>query len=877
MSACRPDERRGQAATANSSRRRARPEPDPALGGAERDVRAAGDLVRRQAAPVGEHERLALRLGQLAERLAHRGATRRRARPAPDGPRPAALVGTTRSCSRSAARPRTWPSRHRSSARERRHQAQVGAELAALGSNAPGRRQRRRNTSCTTSWASVDVADDPERGGVHAAVCAGVCARGSASASRRSDPFADRHDNVIHAVEGSQVIRRQVGQCALMPNPDRLTGLDASFLALEKRRRAHARRLRAACSRGRRRPTTSCSPTSSAACTSSRATASGWRSRRCGVGRPVWVDDPHFNPRYHVRHTALPEPGGDDELRAARRAAVLAAARPRQAAVGDLARRGRGGRPLRADLPRPTTRSSTGSRASTSRPCSSTSSPTRAAAGARAPWSPRPEPSRAALFADALVERARRPPAVARALREALAHPDRAGAEAGRAVAGLAALAAAGVAGAPSQPAERARSARTGASPGSSVDLGAVQGDQGRARRHGQRRRADGRRGRAARAPVPPRARPRGLELKAMVPISVRADAERGALGNQVAAMYAPLPVGARRPGRALPLRARGDGGPEGVRPGGRRAGDHRARRRRRRRPCSTRPRALQARQRFFNLTVTNVPGPQFPLYMLGRRLEAFYPQVPLAANTALGIAIMSYDGHVFFGLLGDYDAMADLDAFAADLAAAIDELAPAAGVDAGQSKRRRIRARRQRDGGARPVGRRRRRRRCARSRRATGAPRACGSPDGGRGRRRADRWSPVAALARPCAGARARRAVSTPTTRRRPARTAPAPSTRDAAPLSDDQLLDGAAARQRRVLRRRRLAGGAEEDPGRVSGPVRPAARGGRAGGDPRAPAGRRRAWSRSPGGAGCASPADPARCATSPTPGSGQGQPER
>ena len=53
----------------------------------------------------------------------------------------------------------------------------------------------------------------------------------------------------------------------------------------------------------------------------------------------------------------------------------------------------------------------------------------------------------------------------------------------------------------------------------------------------------------------------------------------------------------------------------------------------------------LQARQRFFNLIVTNVPGPQFPLYLLGRRLLAFYPQVPLAQNTALGIAIMTYDG----------------------------------------------------------------------------------------------------------------------------------------------------------------------------------------------------------------------------------------
>jgi hypothetical protein len=85
--------------------------------------------------------------------------------------------------------------------------------------------------------------------------------------------------------------------------------------------------------------------------------------------------------------------------------------------------------------------------------------------------------------------------------------------------------------------------------------------------------------------------------------------------------------------------------------------------------------------QRLYNLTVTNVPGPQFGLYMLGRRLRAFYPQVPLSPNTALGIAIMSYDGHLFFGLLGDYDAMEDLDAFATDVEDAIAELATAAGV----------------------------------------------------------------------------------------------------------------------------------------------------------------------------------------------------
>ena len=89
----------------------------------------------------------------------------------------------------------------------------------------------------------------------------------------------------------------------------------------------------------------------------------------------------------------------------------------------------------------------------------------------------------------------------------------------------------------------------------------------------------------------------------------------------------------------------------------------------------------LQARQPFFNLVVTNVPGPQFPLYLLGRRLRVLYPVVPLARRQALGIAVMSYDGHLGFGLLGDYDALPELEAIAADLKWAIGSLARAAGV----------------------------------------------------------------------------------------------------------------------------------------------------------------------------------------------------
>jgi hypothetical protein len=93
----------------------------------------------------------------------------------------------------------------------------------------------------------------------------------------------------------------------------------------------------------------------------------------------------------------------------------------------------------------------------------------------------------------------------------------------------------------------------------------------------------------------------------------------------------------------------------------------------------------LQARQRLFNLVVTNVPGPQFPLYMLWRELDAMFPMVPLAENQALGIAIMSYNGQLNFGLNADYDAMPDLEALADELRAAIEELAAAAGLDSSE------------------------------------------------------------------------------------------------------------------------------------------------------------------------------------------------
>jgi WS/DGAT/MGAT family acyltransferase len=171
-----------------------------------------------------------------------------------------------------------------------------------------------------------------------------------------------------------------------------------------------------------------------------------------------------------------------------------------------------------------------------------------------------------------------------------------------------------------------------------------------------------------------------GVELTAMVPMSVRAEAERGALGNRVTAMYAPLPVRAADP---LERFAIVHEAMKGLKESGQAVGAELLTQLAGFAPPTVLSQAsrLQSQQRLFNVVVTNVPGPQFPLYMLGRRLLRLYPQVPLVRNTALGIAIMSYDGTINFGLLGDYDALPDLDDLAGALRDAIAELAAAAGV----------------------------------------------------------------------------------------------------------------------------------------------------------------------------------------------------
>src|SRR5205823_3644654 len=91
---------------------------------------------------------------------------------------------------------------------------------------------------------------------------------------------------------------------------------------------------------------------------------------------------------------------------------------------------------------------------------------------------------------------------------------------------------------------------------------------------------------------------------------------------------------------------------------------------------------------RLFNLIVTNIPGPQFPLYVLGRQLLDLFPVAFLPRDHAMAVAIMSYNGGLDYGLLADFDAVPDLDVIADGIQETLDELLEAArGKPASRSK----------------------------------------------------------------------------------------------------------------------------------------------------------------------------------------------
>jgi WS/DGAT/MGAT family acyltransferase len=168
------------------------------------------------------------------------------------------------------------------------------------------------------------------------------------------------------------------------------------------------------------------------------------------------------------------------------------------------------------------------------------------------------------------------------------------------------------------------------------------------------------------------------LELRAMVPVSVRGEEERGHMGNRLATMRAPLPVYEEDPVARLEIVT---AAMDGLKQSKQALGAETIARLNDFAPPTLLAQAarLTFSTRLFNLLVTNVPGPQIPLYMLGRRLEEVFPMAFLAKNHALAIGVMSYDGRVNIGLIGDYDAMPDIDLIAGGLNKALGELLEAA------------------------------------------------------------------------------------------------------------------------------------------------------------------------------------------------------
>ncbi|MDQ3571598.1 MAG: wax ester/triacylglycerol synthase family O-acyltransferase [Actinomycetota bacterium] len=404
-----------------------------------------------------------------------------------------------------------------------------------------------------------------------------------------------------------------------------------------------------------------------------------------GQGRPVWVDDPQFNLDYHVRHTALPAPGSEQQLRTIA-ARVFSQRLDRTKPVWELWLIDGldGGRFAIVGKSHHCLVDGVSGMDITS--VLFDASPEAEPLDAPDPWIPSPEPTDAQLLGRALLERATTPAEAARGVRAVLRRPRKV---AGAVVDGLesvGALARAGISAPPSPfnvaigpyrrfawvRAELADLKRIKAQSGGTINdvvLAAVAGGLGRYLRA---------RGHAT----------QGLELKAMIPVSVRADDQHGDLGNRVSAMYAPLPVGIEDAGERLVAvsAAMGD-----LKESKQAVGASILTELADFAPPSILGQAgrMQSRQRFFNMVVTNVPGPQFPLYLMGRELLAVYPMVPLAKKQSVCFGIMSYNGQVNFGLVGDYDAMAEIDSLAHDLGESLAELRALAPPGRGRRRER--------------------------------------------------------------------------------------------------------------------------------------------------------------------------------------------
>ncbi len=393
------------------------------------------------------------------------------------------------------------------------------------------------------------------------------------------------------------------------------------------------------------------------------------------LGRPVWVDDPHFNMLYHVRRTALAAPGGDQELRdlvARVMSQQLDRGKPlwemwiveglsegRWALINKVHHcmvDGVSGSELLAlmldsephpELPEPEE------------------------------WQPERQPVGAELAVQALARRMVSPYEQLRALRAATLSPGRMAKTAAETARGLWTMT--GVVAPPPAsslngsigPHRRWAWARTQLSDVKQVRsaFGGTVNDVVLAAIAG-----------GFRTLLESRSESTDRDVRTLVPVSVRSEAERDTYNNRVSAIFANLPVRTADPlERLAAIRAQmehlkhsGEAvagevlvGLSGFAPAMLLALGLRV--------------AARVPQRSINTVTTNVPGPQRPLYAGGRRLLECFPYVPIAGHVRIGVAIFSYNGALTFGVTGDYDQAPDIAVLCAGIEQSMCELLSAA------------------------------------------------------------------------------------------------------------------------------------------------------------------------------------------------------
>jgi diacylglycerol O-acyltransferase / wax synthase len=398
------------------------------------------------------------------------------------------------------------------------------------------------------------------------------------------------------------------------------------------------------------------------------------------AGRPLWADDVNFNLTYHIRHTGLPDPGGEDELkRLAGR--VFSQQLDRSKPLWELW--------LVQGLERDRFAILTKTHHAMVDGISGVDigtvlfdlEPVPTPSPVKDNWVPRPEPSTSTLVTRAATDAASAPLKLAERAFEAVRNPEATARKVVEAVEGLGEVVGAFADPAPDVPLNQpigphrrfvwARS-ELAAFKRIKNALGGTVNDVVLAVVTGALR--DWLHGRGIRT--------EGLELRALVPVSIRSEDERGNLGNRIAAMRGPLPVYVEDPVRRLRVVTEQM---EGLKRSKQALGAEVISRFNDFAPPTLLAQASRVNfsTRLFNMIVTNVPGPQLPLYVLGRELEEIFPVAFLPQNHVLAVAIMSYNGRLCFGLLADYDRVEDADVIADGIVASLAELEEAAAAAA--------------------------------------------------------------------------------------------------------------------------------------------------------------------------------------------------